>query len=83
MPLYMRLPKRGFSNAPFSKEFATVTLGNITAKFEKESTVSRESLITAGLLSGKNKSILLKYYLQREVLRSHLLLAELVSLLKT
>ena len=31
----MRLPKRGFSNAPFSREFATVTLGNITANLKK------------------------------------------------
>ncbi|MAW06662.1 MAG: 50S ribosomal protein L15 [Halobacteriovoraceae bacterium] len=60
MPLYMRLPKRGFSNAPFSREFATVTLGNITAKFEKGSTICREGLISAGLLSGKNKRLPIK-----------------------
>ena len=36
MPLYMRLPKRGFKNFPFKKEYATVSLENISAKFSEE-----------------------------------------------
>lgn len=54
MPLYMRLPKRGFSNARFKTEYALVGLNQINAKFDSGE-VTRESLITAGLLNGINK----------------------------
>ena len=33
MPIYRRLPKRGFSNAPFKTEYAIVTLDQVAAKF--------------------------------------------------
>lgn len=59
MPLYRRLPKRGFSNYPFMIEFAIVTLGQIATKFDSEE-VNRENLITKGLLSGRNKSLPIK-----------------------
>lgn len=59
MPIYRRLPKRGFSNAPFKKEYAIVTLDQVAAKFTNGE-VSRESLIEAGLLSGKNKRLPIK-----------------------
>lgn len=55
MPIYRRLPKRGFSNAPFKTEYAIVTLGQIEAKFDGE-IVNRENLIEKGLLSGINKN---------------------------
>lgn len=55
MPIYRRLPKRGFSNAPFKTEYAIVTLDQIEAKFDGE-TVNRESLIEKGLLNGINKN---------------------------
>ena len=42
MPLYMRLPKKGFSNAP------------LEAKFDSGE-VTREALIEKGLLNGINK----------------------------
>ena len=60
LPLYMRLPKRGFSNVRFAEAFAVVTLENIEAKFTKADTVNRESLIAKGLLSGVNKSLKIK-----------------------
>lgn len=60
LPLYMRLPKRGFSNARFSDPFAVVTLENIEAKFLKSETVNRESLTEKRLLSGINKSLKVK-----------------------
>ncbi len=59
MPLYRRLPKRGFSNAPFKTEYAIVTLGQIEAKFNGEE-VNREALIEKGLLSGANKRLRIK-----------------------
>ena len=55
MPLYMRLPKRGFKNALFKKVYAEVTLSTIETKFENEQ-VSREELIKKGILKGQNKN---------------------------
>jgi large subunit ribosomal protein L15 len=54
MPLYMRLPKRGFKNAPFKVEYAIVNLSQLETKFDSEE-VSRETLIAKGLLSGSDK----------------------------
>ncbi len=54
MPLYRRLPKRGFNNL-FGKSFSTVSLGRIQAaldagKLDKSETVTVESLIKAGVV---------------------------------
>lgn len=56
LPLYMRLPKRGFNNTKFADAYAVVTLENIEAKFNKGEIVNRETLITKGLLSGQDKN---------------------------
>ncbi len=54
MPLYRRLPKRGFNNI-FAKSFATVSLGRIQAaidakKLDAKETVNVEALVKAGVL---------------------------------
>ena len=54
MPLYMRLPKKGFSNAAFRKEYAVINIQDIDAKFDAGE-VSRETLIEKGLLKGSEK----------------------------
>lgn len=54
MPLYMRLPKRGFKNAPFKTVYAEVNLGLLEASFDGD-TVNRETLIANGLLKGIDK----------------------------
>ncbi|OIQ15752.1 MAG: 50S ribosomal protein L15 [Bacteriovorax sp. MedPE-SWde] len=54
MPLYMRLPKRGFSNAPFKTIYAEISLAQLEAKFDGGE-VTKEALIEKGLLSGINK----------------------------
>ena len=59
MPLYMRLPKRGFKNEPFKKEYAVISLDQLEAKFDGE-LVSRDSLIASGLLKGINKRLPIK-----------------------
>jgi large subunit ribosomal protein L15 len=51
LPLYMKLPKRGFSNAKFKKEHAVINLSQINKKF-KDTDVTKEKLIEAGLLKG-------------------------------
>ena len=50
MPLYRRIARRGFSNAPFKKIFACVNLCDLEAKFADGETVNRESLKNKGLL---------------------------------
>ena len=56
MPLYMRLPKRGFRNAPFKKEYALVGLEQLNNKTFDNDEVNRESLIKNGILKGINKN---------------------------
>jgi large subunit ribosomal protein L15 len=55
MPLYRRLPKRGFSNAAFKTEYAVLNLAFIAEKFEANEEVTKEALLAKGLLSGINK----------------------------
>ena len=57
MPLYRRLPKRGFHN-PFRKTYAIVNLGTLqeavdAGRLDAAKPVNAESLRAAGLISGK------------------------------
>ena len=54
MPLYRRLPKRGFKNI-FAKEFVTVSLARVQAaidakKLDAKETVNAEALLKAGVI---------------------------------
>jgi large subunit ribosomal protein L15 len=49
MPLYRRMPKRGFNNKAFGTEFATVNVEQLGA-FEDGATVTPENLIELGIL---------------------------------
>jgi large subunit ribosomal protein L15 len=53
MPLSRRLPKRGFSNVVFAKEYEIVHLGQLNDKFENGATVTIEMMLDAGLIKGK------------------------------
>jgi large subunit ribosomal protein L15 len=55
MPIYIKLPKRGFKNAHFKVVFAEVNLGSINDKFEGGE-VTREALIAQGILKGADKN---------------------------
>jgi large subunit ribosomal protein L15 len=59
MPIFMRLPKKGFNNSDFANNFAEVTLESIEKKLAGEF-VSRETLIDQGLLKGINRSLPIK-----------------------
>src|SRR5437763_7164428 len=55
MPLYMRLPKRGFYNH-FAREFTPINLGRIQAAMDKgllknEGTITGAKLLEAGIVS--------------------------------
>lgn len=54
MPIYRRLPKRGFTNI-FARDFNTVSLGRVQAaidagKLDAKATVTAEALVAAGVL---------------------------------
>jgi large subunit ribosomal protein L15 len=54
MPLYRRLARRGFSNAPFKKEWQIINLGQIDEKYEAGETVDHPSLLGKGLIKGSS-----------------------------
>jgi large subunit ribosomal protein L15 len=49
MPLHRRVPKRGFTNAPFRKEFAEVNLGRLEV-FEEGTIVTPEVRVKWGIV---------------------------------
>jgi large subunit ribosomal protein L15 len=53
MPLYRRLARRGFSNAPFKKEWQIVNLGEIEKKYEIGETVDLASLHKKKIVRGE------------------------------
>lgn len=59
MPYFRRLPKFGFTNAPFKVKFWTVNLGDIVGHpaFKGGGAVSAESLIKAGLVRDQSRDL--------------------------
>ena len=55
LPLYRKLPKRGFNNK-FAKEYAIVNVSDLN-KFENGATVTHESLIACGLATKANDGL--------------------------
>lgn len=55
MPLVMKVPKRGFVNGAFRKDFAIVNLDVLDAKFTTPNTVVDEAALRAiGLVKGRH-----------------------------
>ncbi len=54
MPLYRRLPRRGFSNALFKMEPVIISLNSVDAHFDSGDTVSIISLHKKGLIASKD-----------------------------
>ena len=50
IPLYRRLPRRGFNNARFKTQFAEVNVGSLEGKFKAGAVVDNQALIDAGLI---------------------------------
>ena len=49
MPLHRRVPKRGFNNAIFRREYAAINVGQLSG-FKAGSTVTPEELVRQGLI---------------------------------
>ena len=54
MPLFRRVARRGFSNAPFKQEWQIVNVGQIEKRYETGESVEFASLKKKGLIKGKN-----------------------------
>lgn len=52
MRLFMKIPKRGFSNVRFRRAFHTVNLREIERAYENGETVNLETLVERGFISG-------------------------------
>ena len=54
MPLVRRVPKRGFINGAFKKDYAIVNVGVLEACFEAGAVVDEAALRAAGLVKGRH-----------------------------
>lgn len=52
MPIFRRLPKKGFNNNQFKTNFAIVNVSDLEAKFEDGDVVNEASLRDKGLIQG-------------------------------
>ena len=59
MPLFRRLPKRGFNNKNFKKVFTIINVGELNG-FDDGATVDLAAVLAAGLVSKEKKSNLFK-----------------------
>ena len=59
MPIIRRIPKRGFSNAPFKKDIIAITLADIVERFNDGDVVSLETLVENEIV--KNPKFIKKY----------------------
>ena len=57
LPLYRRLPTRGFSNARFTTRYVVVNVGQLSKVFKEGDTVDLDSLLSHGLISNRNSKI--------------------------
>lgn len=57
MPLYRRLPKRGFNNAKFRTVFAIVNVGQLDGAFDDGATVDVQAIRHARLVNAKTGPI--------------------------
>ena len=58
MPIIRRIPKRGFSNAPFKKDIIVITLADIVERFNDGDVVSLQTLVENGIV--KNPKFITK-----------------------
>lgn len=52
MPIYRRLPKKGFSNVDFALRYAVVNVGTLNERFDDGSEVDEVALRVLGLVKG-------------------------------
>lgn len=55
--LFMKLPIRGFSNAPFRVSYEAVNLGQVEKMYQDGETVNSKTLAEKGFIKGKGKRV--------------------------
>lgn len=78
MPLHRRLPKRGFTNAPFKKTVEIVDLSKLDSIFEAGALVNRDTLIEKGVLKSKRSQRIFKESFKLKVLANGQLTKKLI-----
>ncbi len=53
MPIFRRLPKKGFNNAQFRKVYAVVNVSTLEERFDEGAVVSEASLREVGVVNGR------------------------------
>lgn len=81
MPLYRRLPKRGFNNTAFQDVIQIINLATLERVFENGTTVTKELMIEKGVISAhKSKRIFaIKILGKGELNKKLIVCAELFS----
>lgn len=57
MPLVRRIPKRGFTNAPFRTDYQVVNVHVLCARFDDGAEVNAETLVEKGLIRSTKKPV--------------------------
>lgn len=57
MPLFRRIPKRGFSNFNFERRYEIVNVSQLERVFDDGSTITVETLVSAGLVDNLKSKI--------------------------
>ena len=76
MPLFRRLPKRGFNNANFARRYAIVNISQLD-RFDEGATVNAEVLTKAGLI--RNSDLPVKILGSGELTRKLIVIANKFS----
>jgi large subunit ribosomal protein L15 len=57
MPIFRRLPKKGFNNIDFAIRYAIVNVGTLNERFDDGSEVNEAALRAAGLVKGRHDGV--------------------------
>jgi large subunit ribosomal protein L15 len=57
MPIFRRVPKRGFSNAQFTLKYAVVNVADLEAKFDAHAHVTPQALLASGLIRDEHSPV--------------------------
>lgn len=83
MPLYRRLPKRGFNNARFARTVVIANIDRIDTAFEEGARVDRQALLEKGVVSIKSSihpaSVVLKILGKGDVSKKFMIVADAFS----
>ncbi len=77
MPLFRRIPKRGFSNAPFRVDYDIVNVCDLDELFSNGDEVTKQTLVKVGLL--RNDRVLVKVLGDGDIAKKLTVLADRFS----